>query len=81
MSTVIGLPLILRHGCWICKERGQVVVRWGAAAFGAQLAGTRLGDTQPVGTRPGDAELRTTLAAATVDDRDFVAVFCDQRCL
>ena len=57
VDIVIGLSLMLRHGCWIGKERGHVVVRWGAAAAGMQLVSTRPEDAraldaQPVGTRP-----------------------------
>ena len=50
VDIVIGLSFMLRHGCWIGKEHGHIVVWWGTAAAGMQLLGMQPEDAQPVGT-------------------------------
>ena len=34
VDVVLGLPLVLRHGCWIGKVANHVTVKWGAAVVG-----------------------------------------------
>jgi ribonuclease HI len=38
VDVVIGLPLLLRHGCWFGKVHDKVMVRWGANTMLATTA-------------------------------------------
>ena len=77
VDVVLGLPLVLRHGCWIGKVANCVTVKWGAAMAGAAMVGTATVGAAAAGTAKVIAASVGAVVAGTVPiiHCDFVASF------
>ena len=67
VDVVLGLPLVLRHGCWIGKVANRVTVKWGAPTAGAAAAGAAKAVAASVGA--------VVVGTTPIIHRDFVASF------
>ncbi|MCH9663309.1 MAG: aspartyl protease family protein [Gammaproteobacteria bacterium] len=77
VDIVLGLPLVLRHGCWIGKVANRVTIQWGAATAGAASAGAATAGAASAGAVTADAALASAVTGGTapINHRDFVASF------
>ena len=68
VDVVLGLPLVLRHGCWIGKVANRVTVKWGTAMAGAATAAQRRAQRSDCGRSNGGRSDsgRSNAGAATV---------------
>ena len=74
VDLVMGLPLILHHGCWIGQIGGQSMVQWGTVDAVERRAATAQAIERPAATAQG-----LERPVTTVEDEDFTAQFRDDR--
>ena len=82
VQVVIGLPLMLRHGCWIGEMNGQTIVRWGPKVSSGvavdifAVVDSRVKEVDA--TVPGH-QLTTAMSDSRleVEDKDYLAWFED----